>query len=101
MRDIEENLEILGSLGINTISIGEEVFYSWNSAPELTKRFDALYKENNATFTGAGFQDVWLGYLASMIHGVAHKVDKLVCICQFNVDDYGKGFGDSHGVCLT
>ena len=55
VKDIEECLEVLGPLGINTISIGEEAFYSWNSAPELTKKYDALYKENNATFTGAGF----------------------------------------------
>lgn len=101
IKDIEDSLQVLGSLGINTITIGEEAFYSWNSAPELTKKYDQLYKQNNATFTGAGFQDVWLGYLATLIHGAAHKVKKLQCICQFNVDDFGKGFGDSHGVCLT
>lgn len=101
MKDIEECVEVLAPLGINTISIGEEVFYSWNAASELTKKYDELFKQNNATLSGCGFQDVWLGYLPTLMHGAAHKVNKLQCICSFNVDDYGKGFGDSHGVCLT
>jgi len=89
MADTKDQLTVLGKAGVNVVSIGEEAFYAWNTSPDIIKELDTLFKENNCSFTGSGYQDVYKGYLAIALVGSAHKVTKLECFVQYNVDDYG------------
>lgn len=101
MADLAPTLRTLGSLGVNTITIGEEAFYAWNTSPKLSEEIDTLFKANNATFSGTGYQDVFWGYLATVVVGCTHKATKLECFTQYNVDDYGRALCEAHGVGLS
>jgi len=62
---------------------------------------DNLFKENNITFTGTGFHDIFLGFLPLILLGASHKVERIRGFIQFNVDDYGNNLSEAHGVGLS
>ncbi|XP_047128237.1 uncharacterized protein LOC105846873 [Hydra vulgaris] len=99
--DIYLTVKILGEYGINTITIAEEPFYSWKTAPALTKEINSLFKKNNVCFTATGVQDVFWGFLPLSIAGSSHKIVKIVGNVQYNVDDYGAALCEAHGVGLS
>jgi hypothetical protein len=99
--DVESVLSLLGSHSVNVITIAEEVFYSWNTAPEITARLEKLFNENKVSFTGTGVQDIFWGFLPASIVGATHHVNRIKGIMQFNVDDYGRALCEAHGVGLT
>lgn len=101
MSDIYESVKVLGSHGVNVITICEEAFYSWNTASEITRELDLVFKQNNATFTGSGAQDVYWGLLPACVLGSSHTVSRIKGLVQFNVDDYGKALCELHGVGLS
>jgi hypothetical protein len=101
INDIYQTVLILGRNGANTITIAEEAFYSWNTSPEKTKEIDELFKKNNCTFSGTGMQDIFWGYLPSLLMGSSHTVKKIQGLIQYNVDDYGRALCEAHGVGLN
>jgi len=101
MKDLEPALKVCGSHGIHALTIGEEAFYAWHTSPAICKELDELYKKNKCTFSGTGYQDVFWGLLPAAIVGASHKVTKLECFTQYNVDDYGKALCEAHGVGLS
>lgn len=101
MSDIYKSLKVLGMNSVNTITICEEAFYSWNTSKEITYEIDDLFKKNNATFTGSGAQDVYWALLPSCIIGSSQSIRRIKGFVQFNVDDYGKALCELHGVGLS
>jgi hypothetical protein len=101
LKDLAGPLKILAEHGVNTITIGEEVVYSWNTEPDLTQELDALFRKNGVTLTGTGYQDAYWIYMASVLVGVTLNTNKLLCHTQFNVDDYGIALCEAHGVGLS
>lgn len=99
--DIYETLKLLGSLGVNVITICEEVFYSWNTAKSITTELDEIFRANSVSFTGSGAQDVYWGLLPACVLGSSHTINKIRGLVQFNVDDYGKALCELHGVGLS
>jgi 4-hydroxy-tetrahydrodipicolinate reductase len=75
--------------GVNVITIEEESFYPWSTAPELARRIDELAKRNGATIMGSGAQDAYWMTLPSVLMGAAHRVDSVHGRTRWNVDDYG------------
>jgi 4-hydroxy-tetrahydrodipicolinate reductase len=77
------------SNGVNVVTIEEESFFPWATAPVLARRLDALAKRHGATIMGSGAQDAYWMTLPSVLIGVAHRVDSLHGRTRWNVDDYG------------
>lgn len=75
--------------GVNVVTIEEESFYPWSTAPALARRLDALARRHGATIMGSGAQDAYWMTLPSVLMGAAHRVDSVQGRARWNVDDYG------------
>lgn len=98
--EMEEPLMLCAKLGINAITTCEEAFFPWNSNPELTKKIDALAKQNGCTITGSGYQDRYWGDLISSIAASTHTIKKIKGSSSYNVEDYGIALAQAHGAGL-
>ena len=101
IEDLYSQLVVLGSNGVNTITIGEEAFFSWNTSPAKTKQIDELFKQHACTFSATGMQDVFWGHLPASLIGASHNVQRVVGTIRYNVDDYGRALCEAHGVGLA
>lgn len=75
--------------GANVVTIEEESFFPWGTAPALASVLDELAKRNGVTIMGSGAQDVYWLTLPSVLMGAAHRVDSVHGRTTWNVDDYG------------
>ncbi len=101
LEDVKDALLTCAKCGINAITTCEEAFYPMNSNPNLTKKIDALAKENNCTITGTGYQDAFWGNLITTLVGASHNVTKIKGSSSYNVEDYGIALAQAHGAGLT
>ena len=101
LEDVKDALMLCAKLGVNAITTCEEAFYPMNSNPNLTKKIDALAKENNCTITGSGYQDAYWGNLISTICGSTQTINKIKGSSSYNVEDYGIALAKAHGAGLT
>lgn len=97
MKDMKPIFEQCLRHGFNVISLAEEPFWSWRILPEESSALDALAKENNATLTSCGIQDVlWLNTLVTL-SACCHKMDKVIGRAVADQNPYGveatKGIG--------
>lgn len=97
LTDIKEELLLLASLGINTVTSCEEAFYPWNSSKVLAKEIDKVAKENNCTICGTGYQDMSWCNLAVLISGSCTNIESIKIITSFNLDNYGTAPALIHG----
>ncbi len=89
LSEVEEQLACCARAGVNAITLAEEMLYPWRTAPEASRRLDDLARANGVTLTGGGFQDAYLVHLVSALLGSAHRVDQVVGLSTFDVDDFG------------
>lgn len=75
--------------GANVVTIEEESFFPWSTAPSLAQRLDVLAKRHGVTIMGSGAQDLYWMTLPSALMGAAHRVDSVHGRTTWNVDDYG------------
>ncbi len=87
--------------GVNAISLCEEAFYPWNSAPKTTQMLDELAKEKGVTLCGSGYGDVFWGNLITIIAGATHTITKITGRSSYNVEDYGIALAKVHGAGLS
>lgn len=87
--------------GVNAITLCEEAFYPWNSAPKTTRMLDGLAKEKNVTLCGSGYGDVFWGNLITIIAGATHTIKKITGKSSYNVEEYGIALARAHGVGLS
>ncbi len=73
----------------NVVTIEEESFFPWSTAPSLAERLDRLAKRHGVTIMGSGAQDLYWMTLPSALMGAAHRVDSVHGRTTWNVDDYG------------
>lgn len=84
-----EHFERCLSHGVNVVTIEEESFFPWRTAPALAAKLDGVAKAHGVTITGSGQQDIyWMG-IVSLLMGAAHRVDSVVGRTSWNADDYG------------
>lgn len=84
-----DHFQVCLANGTNVITIDEEAFYPWATAPALAAELDAIAKENGVTITGSGQQDIYWMNVVSLLMGAAHRVDSVVGRTSWNADDYG------------
>ena len=101
LSDVEDALLTCAKCGVNAITTCEEAFYPMNFNPNLTKKIDALAKENNCTITGSGYQDAFWGNLITTLAGATHNITKIKGSSSYNVEDYGIALAKAHGAGLT
>lgn len=89
LTEVEEQLASCARAGVNAITLAEEMLYPWRTSPDASRRLDDLARANGVTLTGGGFQDVYLVHLVSALLGSAHRVDQVVGLSTFDVDDFG------------
>src|SRR5689334_15549854 len=75
--------------GANVVTIEEESFFPWCTAPGLATRLDALAKRHGVTIMGSGAQDLYWMTLPCALMGAAQRVDSVHGRTTWNVDDYG------------
>ena len=75
--------------GANVVTIEEESFFPWCTAPGLARRLDALAKRHGVTIMGSGAQDLYWMTLPCALMGAAQRVDSVHGRTTWNVDDYG------------
>jgi 2,4-diaminopentanoate dehydrogenase len=75
--------------GANVVTIEEESFFPWCTAPVLARRLDALAKRHGVTIVGSGAQDLYWMTLPCALMGAAQRVDSVHGRTTWNVDDYG------------
>ena len=75
--------------GANVITIEEESFFPWGTAPALASALDELAKRHGVTIMGSGAQDVYWLTLPAVLMGAAHRVESVHGRTTWNVDDYG------------
>ncbi len=86
---------------VNAITLCEEAFYPWNSAPKTTQMLDGLAKEKGITLCGSGYGDVFWGNLITIIAGATHKITRITGRSSYNVEDYGIALAKVHGAGLS
>jgi 4-hydroxy-tetrahydrodipicolinate reductase len=84
-----EHLRACLEHGANVVTIEEESFFPWSTAPSLARRLDELAKRHGVTMMGSGAQDLYWMTLPCALMGAAHRVDSVYGRTTWNVDDYG------------
>ncbi len=101
MHDVKRALMDCAESGVNAITLCEEAFYPWNSAPNTTKMLDNLAKEKGVTLCGSGYGDVFWGNLITIIAGATHTITKITGRSSYNVEEYGIALAKVHGAGLS
>ena len=101
MHDLERPLMECAESGVNAITLCEEAFYPWNSAPATTRMLDELARENGITLCGSGYQDVFWGNLIAVLTGATHTITKIGGRSSYNVEEYGLALARAHGAGLS
>lgn len=94
-------IEVLAENNVNIVSICEELFYSWDSNPDISKKIDEIAKKNGITITGSGYQDVSWGSLPLALVASSASVKTIHGISSYNIEDYGLETASMHGSGLT
>jgi 4-hydroxy-tetrahydrodipicolinate reductase len=94
-------LEILARNHVNAVSIGEELFYAWDSNPHLSQKIDDIAKAGGVTITGSGYQDVSWGSMVTALAATAASIKTIHGISSYNLEDYGLETASQHGAGLT
>jgi 2,4-diaminopentanoate dehydrogenase len=89
LSEVYDQLRICAEAGVNAITLAEEAIHPWRTSPVLTAKLDRLAKANGVTLTGGGYQDSYLVNLVNVLLGTAHRIDTVVGLSSFNVDEYG------------
>ena len=86
---------------VNVVTTCEEAFFAENSNKLVFDEIDRAAKENGATVTGGGYQDIFWGNLISTLAGSIHNITKIKGSSSYNVEDYGIALAEVHGAGLT
>lgn len=87
--------------GKNAITVCDEAFFPWTSSPGMTANLDHVARKNGVTICGSGYQDIFWGYLITVLSGGSHTIDSIHGLGQFTVDDYGPVVAGHYGVGLS
>ncbi len=101
MSDMYPLFEVVARHGVNAISLCEEAFYPWTTAPGLTNKLDKLAKEHHCTLSGSGYQDVLWGSMITALAGASQRIDRIEGVCVYNADQYGLALARVHGLGLS
>jgi len=101
MLDLEQPFIDCAESGVNAITLCEEAFHPWNSAPRTTRMLDRLARKNGVTLCGSGYQDVFWGNLIATIAGATHRITNIMGRSSYNVEDYGLALAKAHGAGLS
>nr|WP_276938725.1 hypothetical protein [Helcococcus sueciensis] len=101
VEEISDIYRLCAKHRVNAISTCEEALYPWNSSKELTEELDKLAKENNCTFSGSGYPDMYWGVLVDTVAGSLFNIKKIHGISSYNVEDYGIALAEGHGAGLN
>lgn len=101
MHDVRQALTDCAEAGVNAITLCEEAFFPWNSAPKTTRELDELAKAKGVTLCGSGYGDVFWGNLVTIIAGATHTITKITGRSSYNVEDYGIALAKAHGAGLS
>ncbi|MFQ6036636.1 MAG: dihydrodipicolinate reductase [Sedimentisphaerales bacterium] len=75
---IESQIAELAKAKIHVISTCEELFFPWNTQPEISKRIDEICRENGIVCLGTGVNPGYLmDFLPTVLTGVCQRVERI------------------------
>jgi 2,4-diaminopentanoate dehydrogenase len=86
---MQEHFRLCLEHGVNVLTIEEESFFPWGTAPGPAAELDAIAKRHGLTITGSGAQDAYWMNMVSLLMGAAHRIDAVIGRTTWNVNDYG------------
>lgn len=86
---------------LDVITIAEEAYYPWYTAPAMAKELDTLAKENGVTIYGTGIQDVFWSNLSVVLSGGCNKIASIRGENYCLMDDFGPIVADEAYVGKT
>ena len=89
LTDVYGQLRICAEAGVNAITLSEETLNPWRTSPTMSAELDRVARANRVTITGGGYQDGYLVNLVNVLLGSAHRVETVVGLSSFDVDEFG------------
>lgn len=75
---LEAQVAEIAAAKLNVVSTCEELSFPWKTQPEVSKRIDAICKENGVACIGTGVNPGFLmDFLPTALTGVCQRVDKI------------------------
>ncbi len=97
-----DKIKKVAEAGINIISIAEEMAFPKAQEPELTKKMDAIAKENDVTILGTGINPGFvLDLLVLALTGTCENVDYIKASRVNDLSPFGTAVMKGQGVGLT
>jgi 4-hydroxy-tetrahydrodipicolinate reductase len=75
---LESQIAELAKAGLNIVSTCEELFFPWNTQPEVSKRIDRICRENAVACLGTGVNPGYLmDFLPTVLTGLCQNVERV------------------------
>ena len=94
LEEIMPSLIVCAKSKVNVVTIAEEVLNSYTTSPELTKEIDALFRANQVTLTGSGFEDVAVGEMMLTLSSLMHQIAVIHGLQQYNLNEQDADFAE-------
>jgi 4-hydroxy-tetrahydrodipicolinate reductase len=78
LKRIEPQIAQIAAAGLPIVSTCEELSFSWNTSPAISRRIDAVCRKHDVACVGTGVNPGFLmDFLPSALSGVCQKVEKV------------------------
>ncbi len=101
LRDFFDVFMACAEAGVNAITIAEELFFPWVSAPQLAEQIDTMAKKTGCTITGSGGQELCWGSMVDTMASSVNVIKRITGVTTNDIDLYGRAFADEFGIGLT
>lgn len=97
-----DKMEALLNLGVNVITIAEEMAYPKAQEPELTKKLDEIARKNGVSILGTGINPgLVMDLLAICLSGCMTDVESVFCERVNSLSPYGASVMTEQGIGIT
>jgi 4-hydroxy-tetrahydrodipicolinate reductase len=78
LKKLEPQVVELAKAGLHVVSTCEELSFPWKTQPQIAKRIDEAFRNNNVSCVGTGVNPGYLmDFLPSILTGVCQRVDAI------------------------
>ncbi|MDO9541829.1 MAG: dihydrodipicolinate reductase [Kiritimatiellia bacterium] len=102
LKKFESQATELANAGLNVVSTCEELSFPWETQPQIARKIDEAFKENNVACVGTGVNPGYLmDFLPAVLTGICQRVDHLKVLRVQNASSRRIPFQQKIGAGLT